>query len=1717
MIDQSTSSDFDSVNNPGSPTNAPEGNPITARIAAVASATGIADIQQSTIDTMQARLQGGEEFNIRLQVAADRQKRQMKNLNANMDVVQQNSGGVTNDTAALGKTIYDNISSQRVEDNARASIEREAIDRIQDTLSSDPVESKLTYELMFGRGSATKVWFDEAAKNYVLAQKLKQYETESGEESWGGKVANFMTSLIPLNHTFSEAGIVSGAEGGFKNFLLGGTNLANQSETMWNKYKTPEDLASALADGGELDASLRSNATTLGGYAPSSAAELLSALDNQTESDRLVANSWSLIDTTLAPVGFGVPWGKLGSVPAMLTRTGSRSMAKSVVADAFENVIREGPEAAAKATAVKADEVIANLENSALNPRASTPNSVPLSAEVSTHLEAVAQMREQLPEIIQTTRATNPEEIAHAYEEGIKEIEKTVGRSVRDVKYLIEDVATGTKTEYKLGSPLPEQGNVVHKVEVTFGRKGGGGFATPKSAMSEAINRLGLRAEVAAEENVVERSMTNTEMGFGTKAYHGTADSFDEFDLSKAGMSTKAENTKGVIFLTNDPDVANSYARVASNNQKDNLNEVLSAKLKNGTMTDAEELQYEELLARYQDDVFGINSNANVRPVDINTTGFYEADMKGATYNGPTTQAIIDTARKQGKPGVIFRNYNDDLLNNKVSDIFAVFDTAAMRSSLAGPKIVRDVSGQYFAKAEFNISEEGFRTTKLATPDNGHFSFFRSDARRVDRSAQQKAVAGGANADKLKDAITKRLKESVKGISKADRDNLDQILRKGSNEAVWLNDSQFNQLYERLTGNLPNERLLGAYKEFRLANDFEYTLRNDEIYKGLATRGYENVEFDLGQTGIKVNGNARVRVGGTRPTERVFNATDNVHYNSRNPLTADEFDRLSGEGYLLIDVEKGVSFPDGTQARKVLIHRSQATRSALRREQLAYSAGGHRAYTGKYFIKQTVRGTQPDTGGEYLKNPNVFRTGDNPNRLHDWAAIFNRAIDDAKKGILDPQHFDDNVFANTRGLKFPTGKEFVEAVEAKTIRLDDHVEVMGDRELPKAYNNGRDDIDRFVDEDESSSGGYYRSTGRLYTSSKGDHLLDETGEFAETVDPWETTNVALSNISRMSSLAGYKANVLERFAKTYGEHLKLRQLENATPSEMIRADVADNVAPRLARQIRAEQAAVSRILNFETDFEKRTKHATRELAEWVLGDARGGAREMGHDFVYWLSKNNPVNFLRGLAFDAKLGLFNAGQFVLQSSTMAASIALSPVHGFKGFAGALPMYSYMLSKGSESVLDKLAKNGAWKVAAFESEQEFKDFARFMNRSGFMDVSSTHLSVNDFRPNRVFGATSKIDGVRQMGRAFFYGAEQFNRATAGRIAWEELKEAGVQAGSAEFRERFIGLADDYSFNMTHESSAAFQKGLWSVPTQFWAYNIRMMDTMFGNRFTHQQKARLIFSQLAMFGAGGVPVVDAVVDYAKKQSGTPIETGSIASVFDRGLLDNGIAAITGADVRVGERLGTGPFLTNLAKDIFGMGEYGEKSPIEALGGATFSISMAGGKTIADAVKYSMAETGADQGYAITKDNLLKMASNISTVSNLTKAMALYNYGIFKSNKGAVQVTDLPSADAFAVAMGMRPQEVDNAALMLDFTKNRDEVIKDASTQVRNWRIEAFNVPDKYEENMKKVNFFQSLLPSSIRTEVIKRTNKTTGDSFYEHVEQKYQTEKLKADIDE
>jgi hypothetical protein len=1700
-IDEVASSDFDGTVVPTISNKQP--SDLTTQIAALATSEdgGASGLQADAIETTRARLAAGDEYNMRLQIAAKRQTRQARNVSNNLAAAVSKSPVTTPETRKLVSDTYNAVINQRIEDQANSALEREAIDNIQDNLAAnDPVEAKLTYELMFGRGNATKVWFDSATKNLILAQKIEQLQNEASDQSWTREIVNGLIGLIPFNSNFANVGIVNGERtGGFMNWLLSGSSLQTQSEEMKAKYVSPEDFAEAMKDGGELDRNLRENSTTLGSYDPRVAASIMQGLDYQTESDRLTANAWSLVDPLTAPI----PWMAKGlKIPGMLQRLGSRSAARSVLTGSIEDIIANGAEGAAKRTGISEADAIEGLEVSAMKP--STPNDVPLAVDVQAQLETVQRFRQEAANLNPPSSLTNADELAEALTARVTAIEKETGRPVKDVKYFTKDIATGERTQRGLLDPLPENGNVVHQVEVTWGKKDGGGYARAKTAVSEMLSKLGVRAEAVGEEVVTEKAVSNEALGFRTKAFHGTGRAFDEFDESLGGLTTDADVAKLGLFFTAEPRMASSYAVHAADVANHKEFNILRDKLSAGTLTDEEEARYGELIEGIPD-----HAGANIRPVVIDTSKFVEFDMTGDLVSGAQK---IRQAKLDGHEGIILRNYADDGRGGTVGDVFAVFDKTKVRSQFE-VGLTRDVSGQWFGKATFDVPLDGFRTTPLDTQKNGLLAPIRSDARRVDKSAQSKAVAASSSANRLRDAIGRRVKESLKGISSIDRIRLDEIIRKGSNESKWLTDNEFNILYERLAGEgkLPSDKVLNAYHEYRFVNDLDFSWRREQLYKADVEAGYENVKMSV--AGNNVDGAGKISVGGNRPTERVYNRTDNTLYNSANPLTQDEWTRLTGEGYLLVDLKEGLD-AGGTHFRKVLVHRSELERSPLKLEKsLGYKAGGHRAYTGRYYLKQASGGTQADSGSKFLKNPNVFRTGNNPNTLGAWAKIFNRAIDDAKKGLLDAQHFDDNVFANSNGLSFPTGEEFVRGVRDGRIDLDHYVEVVGDRELPSAYRHASADVSKFIDEEVDSVGGYYRTTGRMYTSAKGDALLDEAGEYAETVDPWETIDRSLGNISRVTSLSGYRSNIMERFEATYAKELE----DTSSQYAMLTSKLKDGVPAPLARKIKAEQAAAARIMGFKTSWDRTVDDAYESVANWVLGEATGGTRERVADAVYWLKKNNPVNYLRGLVFDAKLGMFNPGQFFLQSMTMAASMSLSPTHGWKGFKGVPVMQALTGVKGPmfESTLDLWAKRGMWKLTDFETETEFKEFHRFVNRSGFMDVDGTMTQINSFGPARIFGSGSRFEAIREAGRVMFYKAEVNNRAVASRIAWQISKERGLIPGTSEFRDAFISLADDYSFNMVDQSKAAFQTGLLSIPTQFWAYNIRMMDAMLGNGFTTAQKIRLVVSQLGLYGMAGVPLGAAVSEYVKRSGGEPIETGSAVSYFDRGLLDNAIAAVSGADVRFGERVGTGSFINELTKSLFNTSEYGEKSTVDVLGGATWSIAKDTSKTLYDVTRYAAAESGGDQGFTITADAVLKLAANISTIGNAQKAMLVANYGYLKSNKGSIMANDLPPEDAFFVALGLgSPQELDNSSLMKAYNDNVEEQVTEASKVVRSLRQEAFLNPDKFNENMEQVNLFMKLQPEFVRRRILKQANKITDKSFYEHIETKYNKERMEVE---
>lgn len=1022
----------------------------------------------------------------------------------------------------------------------------------------------------------------------------------------------------------------------------------------------------------------------------------------------------------------------------------------------------------------------------------------------------------------------------------------------------------------------------------------------------------------------------------------------------------------------------------------------------------------------------------------------------------------------------------------------------------------QDASGQWYFKTKLNVREEGFAVKPLETPAvNGTLSVFRSTARLTDAEAQGKALSAGARAGKIMRSINEKMYQSLKGIDNDSKTYLDQIIRKGQNEQKWFTDSEFETIYERSTGTPAPAKVKQAYRDYIKFNDMDYHLRNDLVYQQKAAQGAESVRFSLGKTGFNIDADATINFSPTkRPLREVFNASEGKWLTD---VKADDIKEMSGRGYVSLHTLEDVRFPDGQVARDFMIKKSDLERRALRRTQLAYSQGGHRAYTGKVFAKQAMK----DSKGRLL-NPNVFVTGNNVNEVKTWVDTMNDAIRYVKGEGADPQHLDDVIFQGRKG--FPTGREFLDQVEEGRISTDDFIEAVYDREMPSAYMNMRDDVLNFVDEAETAVEGYYRTTGRMYYGRKGEHLKDTFGDFAETVDPWETLNTALSRITEQSSFSGYKDNVLERFKNTYSKYLELKNLDNsANLYDVVKAKVRSGTPHEIERKIKQEQAAIQRILRFESGYEKKLRQTQREVAEWVLGDDKEGIRAVAHDFVYWLGKNNPVNAIKAFQFDAKLGFWNPIQLPLQMSTTLAAIFLNKSYGLKGVAAAAPMTMWATMKYDGKVLDQLAKNGVWKVSGFSSEQEFKEFAHLVQRSSILDVGNTHLQIGDYGTSRVFGAMSKVQHVREAGRALFYGAEKVNRTVAARIAWGELQERGVKLGTSEFREEFVRLTDDYSLNMMNESSAAFQHGLTSIPTQFWSYSFRMMDAMFGKRFTPKQRAKLIASQFILAGAAGVPFGEQIAEFVKEDTGQELDIATWQGALERGWFDKAIYELAGADIRAGERIGTGGLVTDIVADLFNLGEYGPKSLAEFAAGATGGFVISASETILRAKDYAIAETGGDLGIPISTDTYIELANEISTFSSLNKAYWAKYYGVYRSKKGNVLAADIPEESVIWIGLGFSPQEVKEVNTKFDYIQDNQEFVKDAKKLVRKWREEAFYNPDKYSENMKKVNTFIQTLPPSVRVDLY-RTMRTEDDgSFAAYVGKKYEEEVLRQQLDD
>src|SRR5690606_10253579 len=149
-----------------------------------------------------------------------------------------------------------------------------------------------------------------------------------------------------------------------------------------------------------------------------------------------------------------------------------------------------------------------------------------------------------------------------------------------------------------------------------------------------------------------------------------------------------------------------------------------------------------------------------------------------------------------------------------------------------------------------------------------------------------------------------------------------------------------------------------------------------------------------------------------------------------------------------------------------------------------------------------------------------------------------------------------------------------------------------------------------------------------------------------------------------------------------------------------------------------QREIIKRNLGWKTEFDMNVEEAQRRFGDFIMGsDPTSRRYQATRGLVNWFSQQNPLGFLRGLAFDLKLGLWNPVQLFLQAGTFLAINAIDPGIGFKSIPSGYMLRSYLLN---ENVLGHFIKSGTWKMAGFESAEEFETFMRAAKNSGYLTI-------------------------------------------------------------------------------------------------------------------------------------------------------------------------------------------------------------------------------------------------------------------------------------------------------------------------------------------------------------------------------------------------------------
>lgn len=916
-------------------------------------------------------------------------------------------------------------------------------------------------------------------------------------------------------------------------------------------------------------------------------------------------------------------------------------------------------------------------------------------------------------------------------------------------------------------------------------------------------------------------------------------------------------------------------------------------------------------------------------------------------------------------------------------------------------------------------------------------------------------------------------------------------------EIKWMD--RFNRL--------PTQTETDAYFTYRFINDMHYAALNLSLYLDKNAIGLSNLSVKGLNDAFEGKVTTLAEMLSKEHNGRVMVLHDDVDpkfYGSRF-LKAEDKEELKKlveqDGYVVHAVSDigaesirdslGVDVVGRNPINFVIAKGTRAEPLSLK--QVPHQPGIHNITPDGGFISQGKLGYSEgrktvtyygDTNLFYIASEKIGK--DFANRMETFRKLYKQATD-IKKSV-DPI---------TRAAAIKAAKEYAQKnlpVTFRQLQRDFHPKGMLDIDSPILYRASNQSLadahplqnffpnTQFIKHADSDLNLYRGHVNLEFATRKGDAIREIVNRgdqvapvygmrAAQLLDPMAALDRGVSAMVRGRYFEPLKVQMGNAFVSEFGDLIKDTMKSALSDPFRVINDFEDlfrkNLQGSDLERLKMARAYAARARQFfGTVNNQETKWWKYVGAKIVGTENPDAAAAWRQSLAQILKEGRPEDTIRKLAYFPKMGFWNVKQLLQQGNTFLNVLALSPKHGAKaGYYSMWARTALMDTRLIPAIAQKIDESALSKSLGM-SGAEFTKIVTDLERTGFGKMGREVATREQHLEAQV--VQTKLGAMLDHGLFFMREGEEFVRRSAWFAAYLEKQEAKLgQKLTDQDLSGILNRADFYNVNMSHASNAAWQQGFKSVPTQFWSYQIRMMEQLTGKRMTWQERARLLGAYSAFYGIPiGVtaampiwPVHESIKEYLISNN-MDADTSLIAKVLDTSIL-NSLTQMVGLGDTNAENV-YGPSGIPILKDLYD----GTKGWTDIIGGASGNVLFNTLVSVVPVIGNIKDAIIGNPSYQLKAQDFVDVLSNISSLSTLEKMYIAATTQKYLTKYGqTIGTGDNTFKMLMLNVLGVQPQAVDDMYRTMQVNKDYDDYVRKLNRWVQEDVRNALSTDDKTE----------------------------------------------------